>query len=134
MSATFSADLQAALFDRLTSDAEVGALAGAHIYDAVPAGPVPDLYVLLGEETVKDVTDSSGPAALHDVSITIISTAESFLALKTLAAAITQALLGAPLTLAAGQVAAIWPQRSEARRNASGQRRIELKFKLRIEA
>lgn len=52
--------LQSAIYGRLSTDVDLAAIVADHIYDAVPAGPLPDLYVLLGEEAVKDASDQSG--------------------------------------------------------------------------
>ena len=45
MSYAVSGALQAAVFAALSGDAALAALVGSAIYDAVPAGTVPDLYV-----------------------------------------------------------------------------------------
>ena len=45
MSMLLSDVLQTAVYDRLSSDSALAAIVGTHIYDAMPAGPVPDLYV-----------------------------------------------------------------------------------------
>ncbi|MEP5154341.1 DUF3168 domain-containing protein, partial [Planktotalea sp.] len=105
-----------------------------HIYDAMPAGTVPDLYVLLGEEAVKDASDESGAGAVHDVVISIMSTADSFLTLKEAGNAIWQALDSAPLVLTRGRVVGLWFLNSSAKRSTAGLRKIDLKFRARLEA
>lgn len=134
MSGFLSDVLQSAIYQRLSSDAALSAIVGAHIYDAMPAGPVPDLYVLLGEESVKDASDKSGAGAVHEVLIAVMSSADSFLTLKEAAVAIWGALTGAELVLSQGRVAGLWFAASTAKRSNSGQRKIDLKFKVRVEA
>jgi len=133
MSDLLSDALQTAVFDRLSSDAALGAIVGVHVYDAVPAGPVPALYVLIGEESVKDASDQSGAGAIHDISISVMSTANSFLVLKQAAAAIWQALDSAHLTPARGRIIGLWFRTSQAKRSNAGQRKIDLKFRARLE-
>lgn len=134
MMALLSDALQTAVYGRLSSDAPLASIVGVHVYDAVPAGPVPDIYVLIGEEVVTDASDKLMHGARHDLSIAVISTADSFLSLKEAAAAITSALDAPELTLSRGSVTALWFQGATSKRNASGQRRIDLKFRVRLEA
>ena len=134
MSVLLSGALQTAIYGRLSSDLALAGIVGAHVYDAVPAGPVPDLYVLLGEEAVKDASDKSGSGAVHDVLISMMSTADSFLTLKEAATAIWAALDSSDLLLSQGRVVGFWFSSSSAKRSTSGQRKIDLKFKARVEA
>jgi hypothetical protein len=127
MSVLLSDVLQSAMYARLSGDAALAMIVGAHIYDAVPAGPVPDLYVLLGEEAVKDASDKSGAGAVHDVLISVMSTADSFLTLKEAATAIWAALDSAEVVLTEGRVVGLWFRSSTAKRSAAGQRKIDLK-------
>ncbi len=134
MSVLLSDVLQSAIYNRLSGDTDLSAIVAGHVYDAVPAGPLPDLYVLLGEEAVKDASDQSGGGAVHDVLISVMSTAESFLTLKEAATAIWSALDSAELVLSAGRVVGLWFRSSAAKRSNSGQRKIDLKFRVRVEA
>ena len=124
--------LQTAVYDRLSSDSALAAIVGTHIYDAMPAGPVPDLYVLLGEEVVKDASNFTG--AVHDFTVSIMSTADSFLTLKEAAAAIWLALDSTSLAPARGRVVGLWFSASTAKRSSAGQRKIDLRFRARLEA
>ncbi|MGH1577209.1 DUF3168 domain-containing protein [Planktotalea sp.] len=134
MSVLLSDVLQSAVYDRLVANVELGAIVNAHIYDAMPAGPVPDLYVLIGEEVVKDSSDVSGAGSQHDVLISLISTADSFLTLKQAASAVWTALDSSDLVLSEGRVVGFWFRASTAKRSSSGQRKIDLKFRARLEA
>lgn len=134
MSELLSDVLQTAVYDRLSTDTDLAAIVGAHIYDAMPAGPVPDLYVLIGEESVKDASDITGQGAVHDFTVSVMSTADSFLTLKEAAAAIWVALDSSSLAPTRGRMVGLWFSASNAKRSSTGQRKIDLKFRARVEA
>jgi len=127
--------LQAAVYDRLTSDTGVTALVGAAIYDALPAGEMPDTYVTLGEEEVRDASDASGGAAVHRFRVSVVTDAAGYAGAKAVAAAVTDALTGADLSLSRGRLVGLWFERATARRSgkAGRVRRIDLRFRARVE-
>jgi hypothetical protein len=127
--------LQAALHGRLAADPALAALVGPHVHDALPPGPVPPLYVALGPETARDRSDRTGRGADHDVAIAVVTDAQGFAQAKAAAAAVSDALLRAPLTLARGRVVTLRFLRAEARRTGPpGERReIALTFRARVE-
>ena len=134
MSYAASSALQAAVFQHLAADAGVTALVGAAIYDSVPPGPLPALYVSLGPEDVRDRSDKTGGGAEHDLAVSVVTDAAGFQAAKDLAAAISDALIGAPLVLARGRLVDLWFLKAAARRvGAADQRRIDLWFRARVE-
>lgn len=51
------AAVQAGVFAQISADPDIKALIGAHIFDGVPPGVVPDLYLLIGPELVIDKSD-----------------------------------------------------------------------------
>ena len=111
MSYGVAAALQAAVFQRLSGDASLTALVGTAIYDALPTGTLPDLYVILGAEKVQDRSDGTGAGAEHAFMISVVTDSAGFSAAKATAAAISDALVDAPLTLTRGHlVALIKPQ------------------------
>ena len=59
MSYGVAAALQQAVFERLRGDAALEALVGDAIYDAVPNGAVPPLYVTLGPEDARARDDAT---------------------------------------------------------------------------
>ncbi len=130
----FSDAVQTAIYERLSSDSDLTEIIGTQLYDAVPSGPVPDLYVLIGEESVTDASDKTAFGAMHEVTVSVLSISESFLAMKRAATAIATALDDPALELSRGRVCALWFLDSTSKRNTSGQRRIDLKFRLRVEA
>lgn len=134
MSYGMSAALQAAVYAHLQADAGLGALVGDAIYDAAPAGEVPGLYVSLGPEDVRDRSDQSAGGALHDFTVSVVTDAAGFSAAKNAAAAVSDALVDAPLALARGRLVGLRFLKARARRVSSGaQRQIDLRFRARVE-
>ncbi len=134
MSYAVSGALQAAVFTALNADAPLGALVGTAIYDAMPAGSVPNLYVLLGAETVRDASDGSGAGAVHFLTVSVITTSPGFTSAKAVAAAVSDALQDADLTLARGVLISLRFDRATARRiDAASARQIDLRFRARVQ-
>ena len=135
MSYGVSAALQKAVFSQLTGDAALTALVGTAIFDAVPGGPVPGIYVALGPEDVRDRSDASGAGAQHRFTVSVVSEAEGFAAVKTAAGAVTDALTGALPALDRGRIVGLWFERAIAKRagTAGRVRRVDLRFRARVE-
>lgn len=135
MSYGVAAALQAAVFQQLSGDAQVGVLSGGAIYDAVPSGVLPQTYVTLGPEEVRDASDRSGAGAVHRFTVSVVSEAAGFGAAKTLAGAVCDALEGAALSLNRGHLVGLWFERASARRTGTGGaiRQIDLRFRARVE-
>ncbi|GAA6192291.1 DUF3168 domain-containing protein [Phaeobacter sp. NW0010-22] len=136
MSYGMATALQAAVYQHLLADTEVSNLVGSAIYDAVPAGTLPQTYVTLGAEEVREASDSTGTGALHRFTISVMSEAAGFATAKTLAAAITDALVSPSIPpLSRGRLVGLWFEKAVANRTGStGQtRRIDLKFRARVE-
>lgn len=134
MSVVVSRALQAAIYDRLAGDAALAAIVGGDIYDAPPAGNLPPIYVLIGEEVVRDVSDGSARASEHDLTIAVQTDAAGFAAAKDAAAAIVDALDGAALTLARGTLVDLRFHAARSLRDAgAGARRTEVRFRARVE-
>src|SRR6056297_3860749 len=70
MSYGVAAALQQAVFERLRGDAALEALVGDAIYDAVPNGAVPPLYVTLGPEDARARDDATVAGAWHRLTVT----------------------------------------------------------------
>ncbi|MCO6381882.1 MAG: DUF3168 domain-containing protein [Vannielia sp.] len=129
MSYGASAALQAALYQHLAADPGVSALVGSDIYDAAPPGAPPGTYVSLGPEEVLSRCDCTGEAALHRFTVSVVSDAAGFGAAKQIAGAISDAMLGADLSLSRGRLVSLKFERARARRVGEGnQRRIDLRF------
>ncbi len=127
--------LQEAVYQHLLNDPGVSALVGTGVYDALPAGPVPETYVSIGPEEVVDRSDASGAGALHRFTVSVISEAAGFAPAKAVAAAVGDALLGSNLMLSRGRLVGLWFERASARRSgrAGRVRRIDLRFRARVE-
>lgn len=132
MSYGITAALQAAVYGALTGDAAVANLSGGAVYDALPQGAVPPLYVTLGPETVRDASDKTGAGAVHDFPVTVVSEAAGFAGAKALAAAISDVLADADLVLARGRLVRMAFLRARARR-VDGGREIEVWFRARVD-
>lgn len=133
MTYAVSAALQAAVFAALNADTALAALVGSAIYDAVPAGSVPDIYVRLGSETVREASDGSGAGAVHFFTVSVITTTPGFASAKAAAAAVSDALHEAELALARGNLVSLRFERATARRiDAASARQIDLRFRARV--
>lgn len=131
MSYQAAAALQSAVYGRLAGFA---GLAGVTIVDAMPAGTAPTTFVMIGPEQVLDQSDASGAGAEHRFEIAVISEDSGFLSAKELAVAVSEALVGADLTLTTGRLVSIGFLRASARRlKAGASRRIDMTFRARIE-
>jgi hypothetical protein len=134
MSYGMAAALQAAVYDRLAGDAALAALVGGAVHDAVPPGEGPATFVLIGPEEVRDASDASGAGAEHRLTVSVVSRKAGFAVAKAAAAAVSDALVGAALTLARGRLVGLWFVSARARREAAGAvRRIDLVFRARVE-
>lgn len=134
MSYGVSAALQSAIYDALRSDVALVALVGAAVYDALPAGNLPDLYVRLGSETVRDASDVSGAGAAHTLDISVITTNRGFSSAKAAAVAVNDALHDAALVLSRGRLVSLRFERATAARvDAGAGRQIDLRFRARVQ-
>jgi len=134
MSYGAAAALQAAIYQHLAADAGLGALVGDAIHDALPSGTLPETYVTLGPEDVRERGDGTGGGAWHRVSLSVVTSEAGFHGAKEVAAAINDALTEAQLSLSRGRVAALHFYRARARREGTGDlRRIDLTFRARVD-
>lgn len=134
MSYGVSPALQAAVYQRLAADATLAALVGSAIFDAAPPGILPSLYVALGPEVVRDRSDKTGRGAEHEFTVSVVTDAAGFSAAKAAAAAVSDALVDADLTLSRGHLVSLCFLRAQAARVGAGdQRQINLTFRARVE-
>jgi hypothetical protein len=133
MSYAISAALQAAVYSTLAGDAAVRAAVGDHVYDALPSGPLPGLYVSIGPEEVRSAEDISANGAWHDLTVAVMTDASGFRAAKQTAVAVNDALHGAALPLSRGQLVDLRFLKARAKRDTGGLRRIDLTFRARVE-
>ncbi|WP_050527398.1 DUF3168 domain-containing protein [Pseudorhodobacter aquimaris] len=131
MSYGSAAALQTAIYGRLSTDPR---LAGVSIVDAVPSGGGAGTFVLIGPEDVYDQSDKTGGGAEHRLTVAVISSDTGFSAAKTVAVAVSDALVDAPLTLTRGRLVSMHFRRAKAiRLDEGGARRIDLSFRARVE-
>ena len=134
MSYAGSGALQAAVYQRLASDAPLAALVGSAIYDVVPAGTLPTTYVTIGPEDARDASDKTGHGAEHRFTVSVVTGAAGFQVAKEAAGAISDALVDADLSLDRGRLVSLGFLRARARRvQKNDVRRIDLTFRARVE-
>lgn len=134
MSYGTAAALQIAVYQRLVGETALTDLVGTAIFDAPPSGPLPDLYVSLGPEVVRDQSDKTGAGSHHDFIVSVVSRAQGFLTAKTVAGIVTDALADADLSLARGALVFLRFDHAQAHRAAGGRaRQIDLRFQARID-
>ena len=127
--------LQSAIFQALLADQALGALVGTAIFDTVPLGTLPEVYVTLGQEDVRDASDQTGGGAVHRFEVAVVGTAPAFDRVKAASAAVCDALVDAPLALARGRLVSLSFRSARARHmDRSDGRRIELVFRARTES
>ncbi|UWQ34514.1 DUF3168 domain-containing protein [Leisingera sp. M527] len=133
MTYAIAGGLQSAVYTHLTGDTGLTALVGDAIYDAIPAGPLPQTYVALGSEEVLDRSDKSAGGAEHRFFITVTTDTAGFAGAKATAAAVCDALVGASVPLTRGQLTGLWFDRAKAERLNTGGRQITLRFRARVD-
>jgi len=133
MSYAVAAALQAGVYQILRDDAGVGDLVGNKIYDAVPKGRLPDLYIALGPEKALDASDKTGRGAWHEFAVSVISDDAGFQGAKEVSAAVCDALIDADMALERGRLVALNFKRAQAQREKAGRRRVDLIFRARVE-
>lgn len=134
MSYGVSAALQQAVYQQLQTDVALTGLIGAAVYDSAPSGIVTGTYVSLGPEDVTEKSDGTGHGALHEITVSVVTDAAGFAGAKDAAAAVSDALVDASLTLARGTLIYLNFHRARARRVQDADvRRIDLIFHARVQ-
>ncbi|WP_068116576.1 DUF3168 domain-containing protein [Tropicimonas marinistellae] len=134
MSYGTAAALQSAIYQHLQADSTLSGLVDAEIYDAVPTGAVPALYISLGPETVTPAGDKTGEGAKHRFTVSVVAESGGFLAAKDVAVAVSDALHGAAPTLGRGRIVQMRFLKATAQRVGAGtKRRIDLRFEALVE-
>lgn len=133
MSYALSSSLQSAVFQKLINDNDLATVVGSDIFDAIPSGAVPSIYVALGPEKARDASDASGGGAWHNFQISVVSQSAGFAQAKEAAGYVSDALVGAVLPLVRGKLIALQFRRATAARVGTGDtRRIDLTFRARV--
>ena len=133
MSYGVSAALQAAVFQELSNDPGLNAMVGSAIFDALPPGALPSLYIVLGAESVKDASDQTGGGALHEFTVVVVTESAGFATAKVTAAAVNDVLVDADLVLSRGVLVSLNFHKAKAARVGTGDvRQINLTFRARV--
>lgn len=134
MSYGMSPVLQTAIYEALRADAALAGLVGAHIYDALPTGAVPETYVSIGDERVRDASDQTHNGSVHKLDILVRTTQPGFAKAKAIAAIISDALHNAQLSMSRGRMVSLQFERATARRiETNTAREILLLFRARLD-
>lgn len=137
MSYAAAVALQGAVYQHLAADADLAALVGDAIFDAMPVDAPSGTYVSLGPEEVSDAGDMTAPGSRHDFIVSVLSGSDGqggFASVKAAALAVTEALENAALTLDRGHLAGLWFLKAKAKRVENGAaRRVDLTFRARID-
>ncbi len=129
MSYAIATALQEAVYQRLANDTELVGLIGPSVFDTLPQGPVPEVYVAIGREDVRDRSSKTGAGAIHRFDVSVVAERGGFARAKAAGVIISDALVDADIALSRGQLVSLRFQRARARRTQSGEaRRIDLTF------
>lgn len=133
MSYGVSAALQEAIYQQISNDPAVISAVGTNVFDALPSGTLPSLYVVLGPEVVKDLSDKTGAGALHELVVSVVTDTAGFSQAKVAAAAVSDALIDVDLVLTRGALIAMQFYKATAARVGTGDiRQINLIFRARV--
>ena len=132
MSYVLTGVLQSAVYTALSTDATLMALVDGAVFDALPPGQVPQLYVTLGAERVRDRSDYDTDAAMHEFAVTVMSDEPGYLGAKEAAARISEVLDGADLSLSRGRLIRLDFYKATARQRAN-RREVEIWFRAFVE-
>jgi len=69
-------------------------LIGSNVFDAPPTGSIPQNYVLIGDETVRNQSAKTSNGAVHEFVINVVSDAAGFATAKQVAGTVCDALIG----------------------------------------
>ncbi len=134
MTYAVSSALQAAIYDALLGDPDLTAAVGGAVFDALPKGQVPDTYVSIGDERVRDASDQTGDGAEHRFDIFVRTTKPGFSEAKEIASAISDVLHNADLPLSRGRLVFMRFERADARRiESNATREILMRFRARVD-
>ncbi len=134
MSYGVGAALQEAVYAALRADVTLNTLVGNDIFDQLPVGKVPDMFVSLGPETVLDRSDKDGEGAEHRFVVSVIGDVSGFAKVKAAAAAVSDVLSDADLSLSRGRLVYLRFDRAVAKRDGrKNLRRVDLRLVARVE-
>lgn len=126
--------LQEAVFGALQADMALSAVVGNDIFDQLPTGKTPNLFVSLGPETVVDRSDREADGAEHRFVVSVIGEASGFAKVKAAAAAVSDVLIDLDTGLSRGRLVYLRFDRAVVKRDGRRNlRRVDLRFVARVE-
>lgn len=136
MTMAFSAPLQRALYERLATAPALGAL-GGRVFDEAPhrsLAACDEPYATIGDETVSPWDTATERGAVHEALVRLHAPARGFLALKALAALVSDEIEANPPAPATGRIVTAEFLGARTAREAEGAlRRIDLRFRFVLE-
>lgn len=121
--ASAGAELQRAIYQRLTMDAAlIALLGGARVYDDVPRG-ASFPYISFGPTTERDWSTGGEVGCEHTVTLHVWSRAHGFQETETIVAAVRDALHDQGLSLTGFQLINLRQEQAEVRRDPDGETR-----------
>lgn len=125
--------LQTAIYAHLMSDPAVNELLAGAVFDDVPID-APDLLVAIGPDRARGIGDSGGAGTVHQMTVSVVTRREGYLAAKAVAVAVSDALSGTDLSLTRGRLVSLRFVRADAKRDKTeGVRRIDMIFRARTD-
>jgi hypothetical protein len=125
-----SAALQKAIFGHLQAANRPSDWDEIPIVDALDQGLVPDTYISIGPETVRQASTKTSRGAEHRITIAVTSASGGFYRLKEIAGWVCEHLDGTRPNLPIGTLCALEFLRAQARRGPTGAARsIDLSFR-----
>lgn len=137
MTYALSFALQEAVYAALTGSGELAALVGGRIFDSPPHADAPEAEagpcVTLGEERAEAWRAQGLEGSEHEIEVSVHSGEASFAQAKKIAAAAAAALEDGLPPLSQGRLATADFLGARARRPRDGGRRIDLRFRFKVE-
>lgn len=134
MSVLFSDDVQSAIYAALIAST-APTLSAQSVFDAAPVGALPDCYALIGEERVKNASDKTHLSYIHEIKISVLSSAAGFQKAKMMSSEIVASLADNALVLSEGSICKLqFLSARSALVRSEDQRKIILNFRAFIDA
>ena len=133
MSFGVSAALQKSVYQALIGSVDLSSAVGGAIFDAAPSGQIPELYVSLGPEIVRERSDIGVDGARHEFTVSVVASRGGFSSAKEIAVMVNDILSGANLVLERGSLIFLRFLKAVAKPETAEGRRIDMIFRARVD-
>lgn len=136
MSYKFQDSLQSQIYTTLINDSEILATTNGAIFDAAPSdGDLPEVYIRIGNEYVRDRSSATHQQTEIQFEISVFSKNQGFIKAKILSSQISALMKLDNLHLEHGHLVGVWFQNAQTYRLEKGNlRQIKLWFKAYIDS